>query len=222
MITKSQLKLRVKENLKFAKDFYEKGDGEDGLAVMMVVDTVKDGKKSGVAAILANEGAVEKRRDIAFDLGVRAGIDLSKGIIDSIDAFFMISEAWYSTAEKDTAMDKMPMPSQDPNKKEAIVSTGMSKEGATAIGMFELKKSFDLDNAKIKVSFEPIGDGPKVVGDGEIESPLLQQFWNGVKLMEKFDETLPPILRDHLKGLTTDKIFDMFSRSINELREKHK
>ena len=97
MITKTQLKLRVKENLKFAKEFYEGSDSESTLATMLVVDTSKGDKKTGVAAILGNEGAVEKRRDIAFDLGVRAGIELSKKEIDSIDAVYMISEAWYST-----------------------------------------------------------------------------------------------------------------------------
>ena len=219
MITKTQLKLKVKENLEFAKKMYEKDDGNGGVQVMVVVDTSKDNKNTGTVALLANEEAVKKRRDIVFDLGVRAGIELSNGVIDSIDAVYMLSEAWYSTAPKDTKEVDMPIPSKDPNKKEAIVSTGMSINGDTAIGMFELKRSFDLETGKLKVSFESLGEKETGIGDGEIESPLLQQFWLGAGLVEKFDKTIPPALKEHMRGLSTDKIFAMFSKSINELRK---
>ena len=218
MITKTQLKLRVKENLKFAKEFYEGSDSESTLATMLVVDTSKGDKKTGVAAILGNEGAVEKRRDIAFDLGVRAGIELSKKEIDSIDAVYMISEAWYST-DYGKGKGKFLAPSEDPNRKEAIVSGGLSRDGANAFSMFELKRSFDMENGKVKVSFEPLDEMKSGDKKGGMESPLLAHFWNGVELMEKFDKTLPAILKNHLNGLSTDKIFDMFSKSINELRK---
>lgn len=226
MITKNQLKSRVKENLEFAKEFYEKkeNDGE-ALATMLVVDTSKGGKKAGVAAILGNKGAVEMRRDIAFDLGIKAGIELSKKEIDSIDAVYMISEAWVST-DYGEGKGKFLAPSEDPNRKEAIVSGGLSSDGISAFRMFELKRSFDLENGKLKISFESL-DGMETDGDKkkegiEAESPLLKMFWTGVELMEKFDETLPPILKEHMKGLTTDKVFSIFSKQINELREKHK
>ena len=219
-MNKQELKTKVKENLEFAKEMCERNDENGGVQVMLITDTSKGDKKTGIAAILANEGAVEKRRDIVFDLGVRAGIELLNGSIDSVNAVFMVSEAWFSEGPKDSKAKDMVMPSEDPNKKEAIVSTGMSKDGDTACGMFELKRSFDLENGKLKISFAPIGDEKGKEKDEAFDSPLLRQFWNGVELMEQFDKSLPLVLKNHIKGLSTEKAFAIFSKQLQEFRNK--
>ena len=215
-MTKKELSLGVKENLKFAKEHYEKNEG--GLATMFIIESKKDGKGTGLAALLGDNGALEKRMDIIFDLGVRTGIELSRGDIDSIEAVYMVSEAWFSMSDLDDNSLKFKMPSEDPNKKEALVSSGVSQDGSSIFMMFEIKKSIDLDTGRMKVSFVPIDEANK---DGvEMESPLLQRFWDGVGLMNLFDTTLPTSVRKYFMDLPLEESFQMIIKQINNLRKQ--
>lgn len=218
MITKTKLNLRVKENLKFAKEFYESSKDDSGLPTILAVDTSHKNKKKGLTAIL-DGSALERRREIALELGLMAGIQLFKKEIDSIEAVYMVSEAWFSS-DISKNKDSFVMPSKDPNRKEAIVSSGLSENGTTAFGIFELKRSVDFSNNTVKVSFHPLEDmkpGKKKGDDVQIASPLLENFWKGVKLVGMFSEDGPESAKKELEDLSTKEIFAIFSRAFNKI-----
>jgi len=216
-MTKDDLKVGVIENLDFAKGFYEDASAAgQGLSTMFITSTSKNGKRNGVAALIGDKGALENRRDISFDLGIRAGIELAHGDIDSIDAIYMISEAWFSTAMT-KGESNFTRPSEDLNRKEAIISVGVSQEGDKFLEIFEIKKTFDMEKGKIQVEFNSLNNE---MPNSTVDSPLLDCFWDGVKLLASFQEKLPKEFEDIFKKLPVDVLFTRFISQINEIRKK--
>ena len=215
-LIKEQLKNQVKENLEFLKVNYEDSD-EPGFNSMFVVKAKKDGIFVNIVAMPENEEALNHRDQMMFDLGVRTHIGKMKKTIDSIDAIFMMSEAWFSEAKDSTDWSKQLRPSQDPNKKEAIISAGLSRDGESYLEMFELKRSFNQDTSKLQIEFANL----KGVGEEDMkaESPLLKRFWAGVKMMEEMETEMPKRIKEIFKELTPDEIFEIIIRQIKKAEE---
>lgn len=216
---KETLKKAVKGNLKFVKTHFEESDGE-GFTTMFMVEATKDGKKTGIVAMPGNEGAMENRDKMVFHLGLRAYIEKMKGTLDTIDGIFMMSEAWFSVAAKNSKeWPKDLMPSKDPNKKEAIISAGLVEDGTSYLEMFELKRSFDLKNSKLQVSFETLSDMGS--SDAEAKSPLLERFWDGVKLMKHMESEMPETIKATVDKLTSEKFFEIVLKQLDQAAEMY-
>ena len=221
MIDEKELRKNIEKNLGMAKSMYEKTNSK-GFPPAFIIDVTRNGKRGEVVAIMGDNGIVDNRFDVSFDLGVRYGIELFLKKIDSINAVFMIFESWFNTAPKGNgAKEKMIQPSKDPNKKEGIVSAGLTKEGVSAIEMYELKKTFDIQSGKIKVEFKPAFEDDKKKDDKiEAESPLLKRFWEGVDFMTEFSSKVPPDMTHLFQRMSVDKMFDIFKNHIESIRNK--
>lgn len=90
-------------------------------------------------------------------------------------AIFMASEAWMSTIDandiKDVDLDKLPMPSQDPNRKECIMIAGRSTDCKIGVNILNIPIIHDKDGNMIR-------NGENVVTK-ELEMYLLNQFFHG-------------------------------------------
>lgn len=214
-ITKNEMEKTAIENLQFAKDCYEK---ENGFNFMAVVQTEKGGKSETAAIFAMGDGFIEHRFEAIFDMGVRFGIQKMKKEVDSIDAIYVMSEAWIS--------DKTDMkPSEDPDRKECIISVGLSEKGDFVNEMYEIKKKWVNDKVVVEFSditknkkFEKMKNKKEVTGS----NPLLERFWDGVALLKLFQETLPKDFEKDVKRLTTDEIFSSFISALSKLKKSQK
>ena len=219
----------METNLDFAQKCYL---SEGGFQTMFVANYTKNKNVTTSLSVLGDEEAVNNRFFIVFNMGVMAGIQLMKKEIDSVESIFTMSEAWISTQgdKDDVKTKKYLLPSEDPNRKEALVSSGMSKDGESVFGVFEIKKSFDENSGKIDVEFDSLEDPGKKAGtknknkedkkDGETKSPLLEEFWKGLELMVNFEKTIPKELIKLMDEATTEEIFSMFSSQLSTLRNE--
>lgn len=222
-MTETILKKSVKNNLDYARKFYETGN--QAFATMFVIEGIKDKKKTSIAVALGNSEAVDMRSKIAFDLGIRTGVELFKGELDSIEAIFMMSEAWVSTAMKKGGKELMfPQPSLDPNRKEALISCGSMENGMAILEIFEVKKSLNLEKNEVKVTFESLKEPKKKKGGKETDAkaPLLDYFWDGVKMTENMFKAIPAPLGQLVKEMPVDHTFKMIVNQIEKLKAAKK
>ena len=222
-MTKEELTKSVESNLSYVKDFYKR---QQFFATMLVIEALKNKKRQGKVVILGNEGAMENRAEVMFDLGLRSAIEQFKGDVDSVEAICMMSEAWFSVPKEGEKLSEFTRPSEDPNRKEAIISTGTARDLKGVMRIFELKRLIDLKDDTMKVEFSPFESALKaeVEGNLEVDSPLLNRFWAGVKLMEWLFERMPSNLVVEAKKLSVDKFLNMIIERIcvikKEMREK--
>jgi hypothetical protein len=221
IMTKEELKKSVNENLDYVKSSYE---NNQGFSTTLVIETLKEKKKHSIAIILHNDAAMENRFKVIFGLGIRTAIQKFRGDVESIEAIYLMSEAWTSIPSKPIKKgqeDKMGRPSEDPNRKEAIISTGLSRDGLNAFGIFEIKKSLDIISEKFKVDLVPLEIGNKKK-DIEMESPLLKRFWSGVELTESLFDKMPEDLRVVAKDMPVDPFLNMIMQQLEEANKKYK
>jgi hypothetical protein len=214
-MTKEELNKVVETNLDFARVAYS-DPKSDGLSTMLIIKIVKNSEESNIVAVFGDNESLEQRWKTVFDLGVRINLEKFRGEIDSVEGIFMLTEAWMSMINKNDPQAKVKinrMPSQDPNKIEAIVSAGSSRDGLAGVRTYEIRKSFDIVNSEIKTEFIPMDkDGPI-----EAETPLLKQFWNGIELMEIFERTLPKELEDHMKKMPVEQAFNLLISQLEKI-----
>ena len=219
-MTKEELRKSVSSNMDFVKDYYEKGDSQF-FETMFIIDTTKDKKTRGMVAMIGgSDVAMENRREVAFSLGLRTGIEKFRGDVDSINAIMMMSEAWISLPEN---KDKYVRPSLDPNKKEAIISTGLTEDGQSSFEVFELKRVLDLDKGITKIefgSFEKFEEFKNKEKEIDSESPLLKRFWDGVGLVNHLIENMPENIKPMVKKVPLDTFVNMIMNQISELNKK--
>ena len=219
-MTKEELKKSVNSNMSFVKDFYETSDSQF-FETMFIIDTTKDKKNRGMVAMVGgNDVAMENRREVVFSLGLRTGIEKFRGDVDSINAIMMMSEAWVSLPGN---KDKYVRPSLDPNKKEAIVSTGLTEDGENSFEVFELKRVLDLESGRTKIEFGSLEKFEKIKNEEkeiESESPLLKRFWDGVGLIDHLIGNMPENMKPMVKKVPLDTFVNMIMRQISELNKK--
>lgn len=219
-MTKSELKKSVEKNLDYVKEYYKKNQF---FSTMLVIDSLKGKTQRGMVVVMGNEAAMDNRTKVVFDLGIRTAIEKFRGDIDSIEAIFMMSEVWTSAPVKKGETYTYGRPSLDPQRKEAIISTGLSKDGQNAFSIFEMKRSLNLKDDTMNIEFIPfssIEKEEKKVDSIEVESPLLKRFWDGVELMEMMFKEMPKELEDHAKSLSVDSFLNMIIRQIDEVKNK--
>ncbi len=229
-ITKNEIKQEVKNNLSFVKDIYKKDRSFD----VMFAIRVKKGEniQRVLVPILGDmDRFIKDRNDVVFSIGLRFGIQKMKKEVDEIDAVFMMAEAWLSL-EKIGEKLKYTRPSEDPNRLEVIVSSGLSSDDESIVEAYEIKKRY-TDGEGVIVDFVNVKDLPqlketdrnKETKDGgsfdESASPLLDSFFAGVNLMDVFSKTLPEEFKDIVKEATTDELFGMFIKQINIMKQKY-
>ena len=164
--------------------------------------------------------AMENRREVVFSLGLRTGIEKFRGDVDSINAIMMMSEAWVSLPGN---KDKYVPPSLDPNKREAIISTGLTEDGENSFEVFELKRVLDLESGRTKIEFGSFEKFEKIKNEEkeiESESPLLKRFWDGVGLIDHLIGNMPENMKPMVKKVPLDTFVNMIMRQISELNKK--
>mgnify|MGYP001570691998 CR=1 FL=1 len=196
MITKQELKEFSKTNLDFAQDCFI--ENENSFLLMVIILAVKDNKKILITKIL-NADEVENRLAYLAEMGIDLGV---KTIItkeyDSIDAIFMISEAWMSKQEggKDKFDKKLEdgeilMPSKDPNKMEVLISSGCSSDNL-AVSEFKIIRRLLTSNGKVEIKFEDLKELKDKDGKNEepieVKSPLLEEFWKAFNFVKNKTE----------------------------------
>lgn len=196
MITKQELKEFSKTNLDFAQDCFI--ENENSFSLMVVILAKKDGKKAIITKIL-NADEVENRLVYLAKMGVDLGV---KTIItkeyDSIDAIFVISEAWMSKQKggKDKLDKKLEdgeilMPSKDPNKMEVLISSGCSSDNLVVSEVVIIRRLL-TSNGKVEIKFEDLKELKDKDGKDkeqiEVKSPLLEEFWKAFNFIKNKTE----------------------------------
>jgi hypothetical protein len=221
-MTKDELKQSVERNLRFAREFFDM-NGDDGLAPMFIVESTRGGRVGAMVAIAPGELALENKFDRLFDLGVLASLQRFRGDVDTVNAIFMMSEAWISIADKKDGTEVKAtdfiQPSQDPKRREGLISAAMSRDGNTAFDMFEIKRSIDLDNGRIIVNFLPFEEEVAPKEAIKADSPLLESFWKGVEMMDTFVTTLPAELEKYVKEMPVEEMFLKLVKQLEEFRK---
>ena len=219
-MTKTELNKSVEKNLDYVREWYK---NNQFFSTMLIIDFLKEGKAGAVVALIGDEDVMNNRHKIIFDLGIRIAIQKFRGDIDSIEAIYMMSEAWTSAPIKKGEKYTYGRPSLDPNRKEAIISTGLSEDGMNAFSIFEIKRSMNLEDNTMKVEFVPhesLKKEKKKDDKIEVESPLLKCFWDGVKLMDILFKDLPEQFVSHVKSMPVDSFLNMIVSKIEEAKSK--
>ena len=168
-------KIQLNEYLKIAKELIVK----DGKLMPVAFLKVK-GEESPVIAGLEIPEDQRTRQFMFFKLGAKVRLDRKE-----IDEITFLSEVWYSNPSKDKFDEnKFIMPSQDPEKKEAIMILSADIKGKYNFSIQPFKKEGE------KITFEK---DEKVETDtaDKFEDNLLKWFWRGYELnINKKDENL--------------------------------
>lgn len=208
------------DNLKNFLDFFYKKEGEkEPPLVLSILARDTKGKIQNVMIPLMDGELVEKRHEVAFQLGVAFQLTLEmkkdpkkfgdlakkKGLgeamgdmmndikdLDKAEAIFMTSEVWVGKYDKkEDALDEEGNPKVMPRD----LPDSERGEGVVISGLAENGENlFNLYRIK-----EKEGGGREIELDeemshgGEVQasSPLLEKFWQGIKLIR--DGNLPPL-----------------------------
>ena len=130
---------------------------------MLFISYKDEGRKEGVAIVafaVPSEHKYEAMRTVGHKFADR-----------ECDAIAMISEAWISKVDLKTHPDvkvENIIPSQDPNRSEALVFAMLEKNGGMDFRMYEIERGIDgpvlIEQRQEGMTFEPF---------------LLKQFWKG-------------------------------------------
>ncbi len=194
MITKDELKNRIDFSFFCAESSFMK----DGSFIPMIDISFKNAKGETTRAVVAVTGkAVEDRLKILYSLGVIFGNYKNQGKVLEVENVLFMTEAWASTHDKDTDMNKVPMPSQDPKKTEVLICTGRLEDGSVLMKGKKINRIMGKDG--FGVELVDLGEGYSSMQDN-----LLVKFYDGYKnVVSKGtifkDEDMP--LGGQLKGL---------------------
>lgn len=159
-MTREQLQKELSDFTETIKVKQAKSTGEGKrVPLMAMIIAKKDGKE--VRAMLPIDDSEHRHKIIEF-AGKKA-----HEFFDEVDAIILVSECWMSKQEKD--LKEYVRPSEDPDRKEALMISGMTREQITECKMFEIDKDGAL-----------LGESPMFAGKDapdRFESPLLQGFW---------------------------------------------
>lgn len=187
-MTKEELKVEVKRVSEFmVKTFEESG----GVHLMFIV-LAKDKNDKRVEFLFPLPGfLMDMRWQALRAFGSTLSSKLKNKVgqysnINKVDAILMMSEAWVSKMSKEEMaktgndIDKISLPSRDPNRIEALTATGSNEQGQCYVKTFEISRPKGQ-----RPVLKPFDTGE--VEEGEPKSILLEEFWKG------FLQRMPPV-----------------------------
>lgn len=152
----------------FARRFYN--EGHDFSPMFELVLRNKKDEINRVVLVLADYETTEKRFEIIEALGKK----VAKGVLPQAigctpEGIFTASEAWVSIYPKDVDMNKMPMPRNDPNRKEMFIIAASTIEGENYFKALEIKRGDKIELIESKEA-----------SDWEsMDNRLHKRFWDG-------------------------------------------
>lgn len=167
-MTKQSLKERIDFSFFCAQDAFL----SSGSFIPMLDISFRDNKEVKRAVVAISGEAVDSRLKILFSLGVIFGNYKNQGKVTEIENILMINEAWASKHNKNTNIDNVPMPSQDPNRMEMLICTGQTPDGTCLMKAKEIKRG--MVESKIKIELKDIDNNYT-----SIQSNLLSKFYEG-------------------------------------------
>lgn len=208
------------DNLDFVKTQYLE---HKSFIPMIIVRAMKDDKKINIVSVLSNEKLVEKRYEAIACLGIELGVrTFLKNDFDSIEAIFMLNEAWMSKFgkdkgkeikvedyEKDLETGKVLRPSEDPNHLEVLISAGLSSDKEAVVTIKIIKKAWKGD--EVKVSFEDM-DTKDPIG---AKANLLEEFWKTFNVMKTYKDHVNK--NEEMKKYINSKNTDELSREFQSV-----
>ena len=97
---------------------------------MISIDFVLDDGKETIVPIMIMDDNKPKRDMFLNGLGILFGLYKTIGRVKELNSITMLSEAWMSVVKKqDAEMKRYPKPSEDPNRIEALIVSGIGVDG---------------------------------------------------------------------------------------------
>ncbi len=159
-MNQKQLKVEVNKLSKTAVRVFRR-DGY--LKTFLVILPIFQDKKKGSGVVNIPDEMIEHRKELLQKLGENIRQDPK---VKDIEAIMMMSEIFIGS--KIQKGEKAILPSKDPHKKEGVIVAGMTQKGKQVVNIFEIKKWWKFKFLK-KIDFKK----------GQIEQPLLKEFWKG-------------------------------------------
>ena len=171
----------LEENFKFAQD---QMNSQGGLVPMLVVEGMSYNleRKRPVFVFPFTFDDMPTNKALFIRKAAEAVRDFKKqGILDEVVNIYFMSEAWTSTYNKDVDIDKIPMPRDDPKRKEVIMATWSDMHGNTRMKSKEIRRYILPEHPERSlISLEDID-----MGNGNetqvIKNYLLDSFINEYK-----------------------------------------
>lgn len=136
-------------------------------------------EKSIVAVVLATGESKQVRDTFIRGLGLTFGLIKQTGKIKEVRCVAMMSEGWFSSLPKGSDISKAPLPSQDPNRREMLIATGLTADG---ICLMRAKEMFSVEvKGKRHFTLNDLPEMNKGFDDGKAESNVLNNFFDGYK-----------------------------------------
>jgi len=141
---------------------------------------LKDGKHVPILIVDGGQGLLirqlnelpathQERAELLRFVGMTTAMS---GKLKSLNQVFMVSEGWMSLARKDG--QPMIPPSQDPDRKEVLIVSGMQLEGNRKhLRLFEILRYGENNGVDLQELF------PDANQNGPVEVPLLEAFVHG-------------------------------------------
>lgn len=216
-MTKEELKLDIDKSFELAESLLNK-QGE--LIPMLEINFKDEHDKNGRVAVVLAVGDNKNRRDAFIrGLGLVFGAMRRMRKIKEVRYIGMMTEGWFSTPSKEEMKlmhgNVLP-PSQDPNRREMLIATGLTADGLCVMKSKEMfsvevkgKRHFTLENI-------PEMNDKNV---SEAKSYMLDNFFIGYKKAEEDSERNR--LLDVMIGKFSNISFDeMLGRSIKVLTQQ--
>jgi hypothetical protein len=180
-MTKEELKKEVEAISKSGLEIYEKD--KELIPTMFVVfkglgEGKKDEKALAVVPLITKDSS--EKREFVFGLGrsvnsqIRPAITKDSGhVVGDVECIMMASEAWYSEVKDKKPDEDFTPPSQDPNRKEMLIFSGMNEYREVVAIAYKIeekdgeKKAIEMIMSESKSS------------ESSLEAPLLSAFWDG-------------------------------------------
>lgn len=198
-MTKEKLQLKIDKCFENAeKMLIENGS----LTPMLDIEFIDEkGRNCIMAVVLADGDDKQRRYNFIRGLGLTVGSIKALGKIKEVEAIAMMSEAWFSTLPKDADISKAPRPSEDPNRGEMLIATGMTADGTC---LMHAKQMFSVE-VKGKRHFT-LNDLPEMSDkSGKHQSDLLNQFFIGLKASEQTQYDMSS-LKEHFAKMSLDEM----------------
>lgn len=212
---KKELKEKTRKNLEFMEQTYLKSNY--AFIPMVEAQGKQYGKKLFVSGFI-NEDSYLKRRFVLEQLGIDLGVRVFlKKEIDTIDGIFMMSEAYMSKHEKGKELAEVSRPSEDPNRQEILMSTGLSRDGIYVLATKIIRKKWHND--KIEVSLEE-GEQMESKNNEKEKNIILDHFWDNFKKVEQFAEAMKDDkeIQEKLKNSSAEEISEIFRNGMRLIR----
>ncbi len=171
-MTKEKLKDRIDFSFFCAQDsFLQNG----GFIPMLDISFKKEEETESTRIVVALAGeAVDNRLKVVYSLGAVLGNYKNQKKVKEIENILMINEAWASMHKKEEDLNNVLKPSQNPNRIEILVCTGLTPNGICLMKGKQIKRILIEQKPRIDlVDMEGSEDYT------EVQSNLLQKFYDG-------------------------------------------